>query len=602
MGALWSKQEAPPEGGLVTNGTSHKSASLSTSVPIAARKRRSDTTSTNDSSSSRKRPRVSTQATTTPPSEQHRFCVRCPALFWSSKRDVTRLLAKAPGLPTPQSVHKIARWQNFFVTFAIADAPAARAALSALSHRGAQFEVSDAAIARPRAFAPRTTHDGCADAGRATAPWADLPYETQCARKTRAWRKALAGVGHRMRGDARVRAGTPWLQGDGMPICELADGVFCEEEENRVYYRNKTEFTVGESPASCGIEGHVHVARPTVGYALGMSREGDFRVGSVTDGCRTTAKVARRVAEGLEQVVRESGQPVYDRLRHVGYWRLVVVRSSARTEQTVVVVMVSEKGEVKGGDGVLDDAECRVAVVKALDALLGGQARFGLFWQLCDDLSPASSTVHAEHVCGLTALSERLLGLELRVHPSAFFQVHTVMAERLYRVVRDWARVSDRVAVLDVCCGTGTIALALAPYAHSVVGIDICEPAVDDARINAERNKISNATFIAGAAEKVIARALLQVPLDRECVAVLDPPRAGVANQVISAVRGASRVTRVVYISCEPANAWRNVMALCRPTSKQFRGEPFRPVRAIGVDLFPQTPHGELVFLLERCQ
>ena len=54
---------------------------------------------------------------------------------------------------------------------------------------------------------------------------------------------------------------------------------------------------------------------------------------------------------------------------------------------------------------------------------------------------------------------------------------------------------------LDVCCGTGAIGLSMAAAVHKLVGIEICAPAVEDARRNAARNGVANARFVAGKAE-----------------------------------------------------------------------------------------------------
>lgn len=558
-----------------------------------------------------------------PEVETERFIVRCPGIFWLSKKDIARILQKHKNLPSYSHLHKIVRWDYFFVNFPADDAAAARTVLEQIKHRGNAFKVSiaehpsakrqrtNAAISAAAAArtAPRraTTSDEpakCPTAGSATAPWADVPYAIQTSRKRKLWTKALAKVANRMRSDALVASETGWLRElpPGAPVCALERTEFCAGASNgRDYYRNKSEFTVGMSIETCGVEGHIHAAAPTIGYSLGLIREGEFRVGAVTPQCRTTPVTAREVAAALTDVVRDSGQPPYDRLGHTGYWRVVTVRTSARTHQALVVVLVSRGGARPSmKDKVLSDEQCAQATAEALRDLFGSDDRFGLFWQSSDDLSPTIARVPVEHVCGLASLTEEMLGLKFRVHPNSFFQVNTLMAERLYSVIADFALADAGTTVLDVCCGTGTIGLSLARTAHSVVGLDISEPAIADAEMNAWLNGIENARFIAGPAEKVIQEAIKGLADDRTCIAVLDPPRAGVANSVIGAVRGSRRIRRVVYVCCEPANLWRNMVSLCRPTSNAFRGDPFRPIRAAGVDMFAHTPRGEMVVLLER--
>ena len=83
-------------------------------------------------------------------------------------------------------------------------------------------------------------------------------------------------------------------------------------------------------------------------------------------------------------------------------------------------------------------------------------------------------------------------------------------------------------------------------------------------------------------------------------VAILDPPRSGVHSSVIQAIRSCSRINRLIYISCNAESAQTNFVDLARPTSKKFEGSPFMPIRAVGVDLFPMTPHAELVMEWSR--
>lgn len=195
--------------------------------------------------------------------------------------------------------------------------------------------------------------------------------------------------------------------------------------------------------------------------------------------------------------------------------------------------------------------------------------------------------------------------LKFRIQPGSFFQVNSRMADVLYGLVADCASLTEETTILDVCCGTGTIGISLARRVRDVLGIEISKVAVIDAEHNAKLNSVDNARFIVGKVEEKIHEAVRLVVSQnrgkqRPCVVVLDPPRAGVPNSVIAAIRGMPQVTRVVYVACEPKNFFRNALGFCRPTSKAFRLEPFQPVFAYGVDLFPHTPHVEMVVVLDR--
>ncbi len=163
------------------------------------------------------------------------------------------------------------------------------------------------------------------------------------------------------------------------------------------------------------------------------------------------------------------------------------------------------------------------------------------------------------------------------------------MAERLYGIAADYAALSGAERVFDLFCGIGTIALALAPSAGEVWGIEVEPGAVSDAERNAERNGIANAHFIAADA-RLGVRPLLERAGNPDVV-VVDPPRAGLSKKVVRRVLECE-ARRIVYVSCNPTTL--------APNASQLVEAGYRLRRVKPVDMFPQTPHVECVALLER--
>ncbi|CAG2183770.1 unnamed protein product, partial [Oppiella nova] len=106
-------------------------------------------------------------------------------------------------------------------------------------------------------------------------------------------------------------------------------------------------------------------------------------------------------------------------------------------------------------------------------------------------------------------------------------------------------------------------------------------------------NGISNVEFIEGKAEEHVS-SVLDSCGDTPVVAVIDPPRAGLNNSIVRVLRSHPLLKRLVYVSCDPHKAIKNLIDLCRPPSKTYKGQPFVPMRAIPVDLFPHTNRCEL--------
>jgi len=186
---------------------------------------------------------------------------------------------------------------------------------------------------------------------------------------------------------------------------------------------------------------------------------------------------------------------------------------------------------------------------------------------------------------------------------------------------------AGRAALVDVCCGTGTIGLACAADFSRIVGVELSAEAIEDARVNAALNGVPNALFFCEKAENVMRdvldRACAPIPADAGAstgadagaaaaasgqvtrfVAVVDPPRGGLHPSVIKALRTCRPLKRIVYVSCNPTGTFiEDAVKLCAPqegSSGVLRGPNFRPVVAVPVDMFPHTPHTELVCLLER--
>jgi tRNA/tmRNA/rRNA uracil-C5-methylase (TrmA/RlmC/RlmD family) len=256
--------------------------------------------------------------------------------------------------------------------------------------------------------------------------------------------------------------------------------------------------------------------------------------------------------------------------------RNLVVREGRRTGRLQVRIVTT--------DGELDAP----ALAAALAAELGERLS-GVLWTRSRQLAETTAGGETELVWGDAELPERLGELELRISPEAFFQTNTEMAEVLYGIAAEFAALEGWERVYDLYCGIGTIALALAPRAGEVWGIELVEQAVADAIAAAQRNEIRNAHFFAGDARLALPELLARA--GRPDVLVVDPPRAGLSAKVVRRIIEAGP-KRIVYISCNPTTLAPNAAQLVEA------GWALRRVRP--VDMFPQTHHVECVALLER--
>jgi 23S rRNA (uracil1939-C5)-methyltransferase len=169
---------------------------------------------------------------------------------------------------------------------------------------------------------------------------------------------------------------------------------------------------------------------------------------------------------------------------------------------------------------------------------------------------------------------------------NAFFQTNTVAAEKLYAVAREFANLQPDDVVYDLYCGAGTISLFVADAVEKVVGVELVEEAVENARASAEANGVENCTFVAGDMLELFKPELVEEH-GRPDVLIVDPPRAGMHPKVVGQIAHL-RPERIVYVSCNPQTQARDLAMLQEAAA--YTIEAVQPV-----DMFPHTHHVESV-------
>ncbi len=188
-------------------------------------------------------------------------------------------------------------------------------------------------------------------------------------------------------------------------------------------------------------------------------------------------------------------------------------------------------------------------------------------------------------VYGNGYISQISNGLMFNCSAKSFFQINSNSAEKLYSIAIKLANLNKKDIVLDLYCGTGTITSIVAGHAKKVIGIEIVEEAVLNAKENLKINNINNVQFICGDAAKEITKIK-----ERIDVIFLDPPRKGVDRKAI-AVMKKLLPKKIIYISCNPVTMARDL---------SYLSDLYEVKKVIPVDMFPNTAHVECVTLLEK--
>ena len=183
-------------------------------------------------------------------------------------------------------------------------------------------------------------------------------------------------------------------------------------------------------------------------------------------------------------------------------------------------------------------------------------------------------------------LPMRLAGVELGLRPQSFFQTNTAVAEALYAEARAWVDEAAPRTVWDLYCGVGGFALTTAAPGREVVGVEVSEEAVRSATASAERLGVADRVrFVPGDATAYAAAH------EAPDLVVVNPPRRGLGAELAGWLE-TSGVEHVVYSSCNAESLARDLAAM----------PSLRPVRARLLDMFPHTPHHEVLTLLRRVR
>src|SRR5699024_8170694 len=122
-------------------------------------------------------------------------------------------------------------------------------------------------------------------------------------------------------------------------------------------------------------------------------------------------------------------------------------------------------------------------------------------------------------------LYDKIDDLTFGISSGSFYQVNPEQAKKLYNIALDYAEINADDVVVDAYCGIGTISLFLAQQAKQVYGIEIFEEAVQDAKMNGQINKITNAELLTGVTEGLMPFAN-ELGINSDVITV-DPPRKG---------------------------------------------------------------------------
>lgn len=281
-----------------------------------------------------------------------------------------------------------------------------------------------------------------------------------------------------------------------------------------------------------------------------------------TDNCPLQSKKANKVVDEIRSVI--SDYDIKDKIRHI------MLRELKATNQ-VMVVIVSYSCTI---DSQIIDR------IKNIDSSI-----VSIIQNVNDEDTNVVLSKKNVLLYGQDYVLDILCGLKFKISVNSFYQVNTTQTQLLYNTAIKLANITKEDTVLDLYCGVGTIGLIASKYAKKVVGVEIVQQAIDNAKENAKINDIENEEFVCGDVGKIIDRFTNNID-----VIFVDPPRKGCDQNTLNHLVSINP-KRIVYVSCNPATLARDLNYL-----KQYYSiDVIQPV-----DMFPQTHHCETICLLTK--
>lgn len=344
--------------------------------------------------------------------------------------------------------------------------------------------------------------------------------------------------------------------------------------EKQLFYRNKMEFSF--SNARWLTEEEIKS-----GEELGRENALGFHIPKMWDKildikkCHLQQDPSNALRNEIRDFANKHAMEFYNPRENSGFLRTLMIRTASTGEIMVLIQFFKE--DKKNRELLLDFLKERFPEITSLQYVINSKANDTIYDQ--------------EVICyhGRDYILEEMEGLKFSINAKSFYQTNSEQAYELYAITRDFAGLTGEELVYDLYTGTGTIAQFVSKKAKKVIGVEAVPEAIEDAKLNAERNQITNCEFFVGDMKNVFNDEFISTHGQPDVI-ITDPPRDGMHKDVVEQILKIAP-QRVVYVSCNSATQARDLALM---------DEVYKVVRVRPVDMFPQTHHVENVVLLEK--
>lgn len=349
-----------------------------------------------------------------------------------------------------------------------------------------------------------------------------------------------------------------------------------EPAEKIFFYRNKMEFSFADKRWLTNDEIDFMQEIPDRDFALGFHVPGIFDKVLDIDECWLQSDLSNKILNFTREFFKKHQILPYSAQKHTGFLRNLVTKQSFLTNDFMVNLVVSKENE-------------RLFINYKEELLTRFPEVTTLVYNVNKKLSQVAYGDYEIVAHGPGFIYDLIGDFKFRISANAFFQTNTSQAVKLYSIAKDFAAFSGSEIVYDLYSGAGTIPIFISNSAKLICGFENVEPAISDALVNIELNRVSNFTPILADLNKSFLPIIQEKGIPKPDIIIADPPRSGMNSKTIKDILELCP-GKLVYISCNPATQARDIKLLC--------GGGYNLIKIKPVDMFPHTYHIENVALL----
>ncbi|MBP7133627.1 23S rRNA (uracil(1939)-C(5))-methyltransferase RlmD [Patescibacteria group bacterium] len=321
-----------------------------------------------------------------------------------------------------------------------------------------------------------------------------------------------------------------------------------------LYYRNRMDYAFGWQEE------------------LGLKEYGSWNRYIDVKECLLLDKETPEILAQMREFVKKYSLPAWDAKRQEGLTRYTVIRRGQFTNERLVMLVVKDLTQIT--TEMKEDLKARFTTL-ATSLLVGENPA----------ITDLSFVERYETLQGSEYLHEEINGIRYKIHPNSFFQTNSAMACVLQTAVLDLIGSCEGKTILDLYCGLGFFGIACAKRGATVFGHELDANAIVLAKENATQNSVAEkTTFSAGTVETYTWET------DTPDLVIIDPPRAGLHPKALETLM-AKAPPVIVYVSCN----YNRLVEELKTLTTAYKIDSIQ-----AFDLFPQTPHVEVLVKLVR--